>query len=280
MNLEEKEIAIEEMREWFFQNYEDPGESCPYESASGGYIYIWGGPYDANECLQSQFSHAVEDECINELVSELEDIASLWSKIPGEDQTNSFYDDDFFNDTSFDLLENSKKSYDGLKEMIRIEAEDNQLLFRMVYAQSISIMEAFLSDFFIKKVINNEEHLINFIEKNKKYKNENFTYSNIIKEYKNIKAKCKSDLTKVLWHNLIIVSDIYKCTLNITFPNNLAYIYKAIEIRHHIVHRNGKDKEGGDVNIKKDDIYDLQSQIIDLLDYIENKYMDLYYNDF
>ena len=47
-----KAQKLEMMIEWFHQNYEDPAESTPYESAEGGYIWIWGGPYDARDELQ------------------------------------------------------------------------------------------------------------------------------------------------------------------------------------------------------------------------------------
>ena len=35
---------VELMKEWFYENYEDPANRTPYESAEGGYIWIWGGP--------------------------------------------------------------------------------------------------------------------------------------------------------------------------------------------------------------------------------------------
>ena len=53
----EQEYTPEELVEWFFENYEDPAEGVPYE---GGYIYIFGGPYDAGEELHSHFSDANE----------------------------------------------------------------------------------------------------------------------------------------------------------------------------------------------------------------------------
>ena len=43
----DREARIEAMVEWFGDNFEDPAQETPYESAEGGYIYIWGGPYDA-----------------------------------------------------------------------------------------------------------------------------------------------------------------------------------------------------------------------------------------
>ena len=32
---------------WFRERFEDPVEETPYNSREGGYLYIWGGPYDA-----------------------------------------------------------------------------------------------------------------------------------------------------------------------------------------------------------------------------------------
>lgn len=42
--------------EWFFQNFENPANHTPYESAEGGYQYIWGGPYEANDELDMAFA--------------------------------------------------------------------------------------------------------------------------------------------------------------------------------------------------------------------------------
>ena len=52
--LEEDE-AVEAMVDWFAANYEDPAQSTPYDSSEGGYQYIWGGPYDAEEEIWGAF---------------------------------------------------------------------------------------------------------------------------------------------------------------------------------------------------------------------------------
>ena len=38
-----RDTQLDVMRQWFDANYEDPVENTPYETAEGGYIYIWGG---------------------------------------------------------------------------------------------------------------------------------------------------------------------------------------------------------------------------------------------
>jgi hypothetical protein len=53
---------IEAMVDWFRENYEDPAQHTPYESAEGGYQYIWGGPYEAREELSEYFSDADEED--------------------------------------------------------------------------------------------------------------------------------------------------------------------------------------------------------------------------
>lgn len=52
---EDQRLSVEEMIEWFYENYEDPANGVPYESREGGYQYYAGGPYDPMEELQDQF---------------------------------------------------------------------------------------------------------------------------------------------------------------------------------------------------------------------------------
>ena len=46
---------------WFFNNYEDPVESCPYESAEGGYQYIW-GECDTGEVVEEVLRDTITDD--------------------------------------------------------------------------------------------------------------------------------------------------------------------------------------------------------------------------
>lgn len=58
----ESDTRIQMMVEWFGENFEDPAQETPYESAEGGYIYVWGGPYDAREEIEGAFPDATEEE--------------------------------------------------------------------------------------------------------------------------------------------------------------------------------------------------------------------------
>lgn len=57
-----REERVAAMAEWFGENFEDPAEKTPYESAEGGYQYIWGGPFDARDVLGNTFPDATDEE--------------------------------------------------------------------------------------------------------------------------------------------------------------------------------------------------------------------------
>lgn len=79
----DRERRIQRMTEWFFQNFEDPANSLPYESAEGGYIWIDGGPYDASEQIGDNFSgedQALIDAAVDRVQS---DGIFDWARIRG-----------------------------------------------------------------------------------------------------------------------------------------------------------------------------------------------------
>jgi hypothetical protein len=79
MTIEE---AVEIIKEWFFENFEDPAHSTPYESAEGGYQYIWGGPYDARDVIANIFADTASDELIEAAIKEIESYG--WEWVPNE----------------------------------------------------------------------------------------------------------------------------------------------------------------------------------------------------
>ena len=51
---------VEVIVKWFNANFEDPAENTPYESAEGGYQFIWGGPCNARGEIEDQFGELPE----------------------------------------------------------------------------------------------------------------------------------------------------------------------------------------------------------------------------
>ncbi|HOZ06214.1 MAG TPA: PIN domain-containing protein [Arenimonas sp.] len=83
-----------EILQWFHSNYADPVEDCPFESREGGYQFIWGGPFDAREEVESEYGGIASDRLIDEIVNELNDICPEWSAYPEPDDASDYEDDD------------------------------------------------------------------------------------------------------------------------------------------------------------------------------------------
>jgi hypothetical protein len=70
INLEDSlECQVEQVVGWFFENFEDPVNSTPWDE--GEYVYIWGGPYYASEELDAAFHGQVPTEVIDLAVREI-----------------------------------------------------------------------------------------------------------------------------------------------------------------------------------------------------------------
>lgn len=120
----DKETQIEVMRTWFFQHYEDPAQNTPHDSSEGGYIYIWGGPYDALEELNEEFEGIVTEEVIKELAEELNDLSWEWSGKPDPERIGIFV---------IDIRNNALSSLQhGIEHFVGEETNDN-LKFAIIH---------------------------------------------------------------------------------------------------------------------------------------------------
>ena len=71
-DLEEKDLAISEMKDWFFDNYDDPANFLPYETKAGGYQYLFGVPYELSNVLHEEFSSKYPNEYIESTINHIE----------------------------------------------------------------------------------------------------------------------------------------------------------------------------------------------------------------
>ena|SRR6478736_744154 len=77
---EEEQIAA--MRRWFLARYEDPANQTPWDSEDKKYVFVWGGPYNPDEEIQSRFGDVVDTGTMWELITEfLRDVGDQWAPI-------------------------------------------------------------------------------------------------------------------------------------------------------------------------------------------------------
>jgi len=266
-----REEQLKSMERWFRQRYEDPANRTPYESAEGGYIYIWGGPYDPQEVLFDAFGGRVDDEVIEELAEQLTDDMPDWAPVESdEDYDQTFYDAISANK---DALSTFRVAIQTVRELLA-ESVSRPLaaIHPLLYANTITAIETYLSDTFINTVLKDMALLRRFIETTPEFKNRTVSYSNLLSEAEKAPEEAKRYLLDMIWHNVAKVENMYRDTLQIDFRSAIKDIARAVSVRHDIVHRNGRKKDGSKVSVGPTEVELLMADATLLIELIEEQY--------
>lgn len=188
--------------------------------------------------------------------------------------------DDYYIDEQIDSFLYSENPYSKfidemhkLKELNKLSLNNNELertLKRQIYSSTITCLEDYLSTTLINNVLNDNILFRKFVETYENFKKEKFSLNQIFIKREQLESKVKEHLLGIIYHNLRIVKGIYETTFDIKFPD-INEVMKIVINRHHMVHRNGKDKDGNeiilDINNVNDVIYKVEEFIkkIDLL---------------
>lgn len=267
----DRETQLEVMETWFRSRFEDPAERTPYESAEGGYIWIWGGPYDAREELENEFGGVVPDGVIDELVGELQRECYQWAPTPSPDDYDNYLLDDIARITEY--YHNFSGAVLDIEKLLDATVDPSVSLpfHRMLFVNAITALETNLSDAFINTVANAPELMRRFIETTPEFQSEKVPLSDVFKAIERIEQKARSYLIDVVWHHLERVKPMYRDTLGIDLPDDIGPLFRAILVRHDIVHRNGKTKTGEEILITREQITDLLERTEAVVQHIDKQ---------
>lgn len=174
--------------------------------------------------------------------------------------------EDDYENYVFDLT--PEKITDVLNEIETLSPLTKEYLYRQLYAGAITSMEAFLSSTLLKAVLSSNESKRKFVEKYLPYRDEQIPFSSIFEQMDKIDATIQETLRGLMYHNLGKIKPIYKDVLDIDL-GAIGDIMKAVQIRHDIVHRSGKDKDGNVHNIQKDDVIGLVEEVSSLISKVD-----------
>lgn len=152
------------------------------------------------------------------------------------------------------------------------EGSKKTKFYNMLYSSIITSLETYLGDAIKYNIHRNEIFLRNFVEKFDDFKNVGCKINNIITLYETLDDRVNEALIGLMYHNLSKISIIYKNTFNINFPN-IEELSIAVNVRHDLVHRNGKMKDGTIRNISKADILELKQKTYKFIRDIENQFI-------
>jgi hypothetical protein len=163
-----------------------------------------------------------------------------------------------------DLIEYSRpfttlyETFDGAIGEIRnlmILSPDNQSLIRLLYANVISSMEAYLGDTLKKNVLTREPLLRRFVESHKHFAQSKITMADLFKEHSRIRTTVSELLAETIFHDISKTRSLYGSVFAAAFPEHtLEALHRAVVMRHHIVHRNGRDHAGEPVTLTLSDL--------------------------
>jgi uncharacterized protein YjhX (UPF0386 family) len=162
------------------------------------------------------------------------------------------------NTSSYILLKSyliSKSSADELLDMItQISDDGSSSLNKLLFTQSISIMESYFYNTLKALILNNEKIFMEFIRTSKNLSQEKHTIYEYLMSPLMPRDKVMQRLNEIIYHNLNIVFSIYKntCGIKINIDNHdLKTLTEAIQFRHDCSHRNGYTNKGIKLDIFK-----------------------------
>ncbi|WP_144815201.1 HNH endonuclease domain-containing protein [Enterobacter sp. DE0047] len=161
-------------------------------------------------------------------------------------------------------LNNAQLQIDGILQI--------QMTY-MLYANVITSLETYLCDRFISLIQGSQASLRSFVENFKDYNQEKFSLSELFIKHEEIESKAIKSMKSVLYHDLPKVSGMYRDTFGIIFPI-FSDVYKSVLIRHDLVHRAGKTKNGDFHQLNPESVKEVVKNCSDLVEQLENELKD------
>jgi hypothetical protein len=268
----EPELRKEAMRAWFLSRFCDPANDTPYNSEEGGYLYIHGGPFEADDQISSRFGDLASENEIQEVVEDVEsDGIYEWAPVHHE------YDD---YDEQFALaLEQKDEPLTRLKERLaqsqqiltlQGNADAMNLAQKLVFSSAIGALEAYLYEVAYFWVDTHADALQSLVEGLPEFREQKIPLSELFKRHAGIKNHAKGYLQNLVWHRWKKVASVFRHALSVELPSTAAFEGPLLK-RHDIVHRSGHDKDGAPVTVTAAEIADLCAVIREFADELNSR---------
>jgi hypothetical protein len=193
-----------------------------------------------------------------------------WNELSEQYDTYNVSDDeqDFFD---FEIWKvKGKTKVELFNEQIKASKEVLNSKFSSITSKNILVMlqghvvasvEAYLSSTFIDLTLSSDYFLRKLVENDPELAKSKFS---LIGKY----------LQSLIFHKIDKVNLLYDSVLDINF-GNVKWLYEAVELRHHCVHRAGYDRDGYEVTITGNDIEQLILKCCKLVHTIESQIIKL-----
>lgn len=166
------------------------------------------------------------------------------------------------------LYEIFKTSIHDIENIVHT-TEVNHTLAKFLFSGVITALETYLSDTMRKLIFNNQTVIRRYVEFEDSFQKK-IKISEIYLTLERLEKDVSALLDKTSFHNIEETSKLYQSVLIVNFPREETLeLKKAVEIRHDIVHRNGKTFKGEHRNITEQHVIDLITPVVSFLEKID-----------
>jgi len=146
----------------------------------------------------------------------------------------------------------------SVKDLLEIQVigETQFSLLVMLYGHTVASVESYLASSFIHKVTNSEDLIRKLVETDPEFEDMKFTMKEIYEKQESLKLIVAKYLKDLIFHKLDKVKPMFKAVLDCEF-GDISWLFRAVNNRHHCVHRAGVDKDGNKIDISIESIKEL-----------------------
>lgn len=249
------------VKEWFLARYRDPAYETPYNGCEGGFLFIYGGPYDPADVIHKRFGGVVEDDVIDGVVDDLyAEVGDRWAPI------NDEYDYDEHLDFKIQMREEPllrlQQRLEHAQRVLLLDGDAVAKAFaeQLVFSSVITSLEAFLWETADYWVEHDDDMLRRLVTQHDALRNQQFKLADIFEKYGGLRKHVRGHLQHIVWHRWEDVAKVYRAAFDIKLPN-LRALADAVEKRHHIVHRCGYDLNHQPVYVSATEIAELSKAV-------------------
>jgi hypothetical protein len=259
-------LRREAMRIWFLSRYCDPVHDTPYNGAEGGYLFVNGGPYTAEDELYRRFGGGLSnDEEIRAVIDDVESEGiEEWAPIHHEREEEYDYDERFalIVNAGSEPLKRLRGRLRQAQEVLGLQgsAAAQGLARSLVFSSVIGALEAFLYETAYFWIDTDENALRDLVTGLPVFREEKIALGDLFVRHAGLKGHVKGYLQNLVWHRWDKVAPIFKHALGVQLPGTKEFQGPLLK-RHDIVHRSGIDKSGTPVAVAIEEISDLCAKI-------------------
>jgi hypothetical protein len=140
--------------------------------------------------------------------------------------------------------------------------------YRMAYAHAVALLEGFLGDT-VKSLVNENNIYFTNSRKVAELKSAKYSLDDLVASESNPKNLAIKELSKILYHNIPKAKRIFEIVLDKKLNIKISDIVKITNIRHDIVHRNGKTKDGDPLYLDQSDVMSMLKDVKKFVDELQ-----------